>query len=250
MLFFCWRQEINNEKLWSTVKEVFWCIIGNFDDAEAISWLFQVVAFVTCKLLSNCHPEIDHMHVQWIPDRQVLLLNLVVFCLACHGLCSSGLPHSCAVDQTLYINASSPEKLTFGLQAFKFIGNFSSVYMHCSAVVCHSTEPNSRCAQGCLNGSRKRRSAQTNTYAGTSQATIVSQGPFQLATKGMTGPITDTLVVVWSSLGAIHCKSHYPTRSWKDLGITVAPCINCQQLKVCARCKGIHSWLSVFMKAH
>lgn len=62
----------------------------------------------------------------------------------------------CIVDSTTQTELSpSPHKQRFSVAAFEFIGKFPFVYLHCSVVVCKADDPNSRCAQGCIQGSKR-----------------------------------------------------------------------------------------------
>ena len=65
----------------------------------------------------------------------------------------------------------------FKLEAFSFVGDHPFVYMHCKVKVCNATDPNSRCAQGCLHDRRKRSlySEESND-----EEYNLAQGPFML----------------------------------------------------------------------
>lgn len=59
----------------------------------------------------------------------------------------------CPVDDTVRMEASSsPQSKRFSVEAFKFVGDFPFVYLHCSVVVCRVSDPNSRCSKGCIPG--------------------------------------------------------------------------------------------------
>ena len=63
----------------------------------------------------------------------------------------------------------------FSLEAFSFIGDHQFVYMHCKVKICNATDPNSRCALGCLSD-RRRRSLQTQETK--DEEYLLAQGPF------------------------------------------------------------------------
>lgn len=46
----------------------------------------------------------------------------------------------------------SPQSQRFSVEAFKFVGDFPFVYLHCSVVVCRVGDPDSRCSKGCIPG--------------------------------------------------------------------------------------------------
>ena len=79
----------------------------------------------------------------------------------------------------MYINASRlSDRFTFGIQAFRFVGDYTSVYVHCTVVVCPHNEANSRCSQGCLQASSRRRRA--SDFDQTSTPQTISNGPYEL----------------------------------------------------------------------
>ncbi|KAG9338041.1 hypothetical protein JZ751_027205 [Albula glossodonta] len=59
--------------------------------------------------------------------------------------------NGCTVDDTVVVYAENGPDYKFGMQAFKFIGDFNEVFIYCSVILCKSGDPATRCAQGCLN---------------------------------------------------------------------------------------------------
>ena len=102
----------------------------------------------------------------------------------------------CPVDSTTRMEPSpSRQKQRFSVEAFKFVGDFPFVYLHCSVIVCKANDSNSRCAKGCVPGLNvnppvssdepekspariKRASPETiaHTY-------LLSRGPFALSSS-------------------------------------------------------------------
>ena len=65
--------------------------------------------------------------------------------------------YRCATDDTVkFIPTADKRAQRFSLEAFKFLGDHQFVYMHCKVKICNATDPNSRCAQGCLHDRRRR----------------------------------------------------------------------------------------------
>ena len=66
----------------------------------------------------------------------------------------------------------------YKLEAFSFVGDHPFVYLHCKVKICNASDPNSRCAQGCLHDRRKRSlySEETND-----EEYNLAQGPFILS---------------------------------------------------------------------
>ena len=84
--------------------------------------------------------------------------------------------HRCAIDETVNFIPSADERTQrFSLEAFKFLGDHQFVYMHCKVKICNATDPNSRCAQGCLHD-RRRRSLYTQET--NDEEYTLAQGPF------------------------------------------------------------------------
>lgn len=85
----------------------------------------------------------------------------------------------CSVDQddTLsFIPTNDTRTQKFSLEAFSFVGDHQFVYMHCMVRICNASDPNSRCAQGCI-PSRRRRSL-TEVSMSKDDVAYLAQGPF------------------------------------------------------------------------
>ena len=81
----------------------------------------------------------------------------------------------CPVDDTVMDIPTADKRMQkFKLEAFSFIGDHPFVYMHCKVLICNATDPNSRCAQGCVN--RAKRSLMTQ--GSKNEEVHLSQGPF------------------------------------------------------------------------
>lgn len=94
-----------------------------------------------------------------------------------NSLSYSLIENGCIKDETLKVYASrDPTSFNFEVQAFKFTGNFDQVYITCSVILCESSSPFSRCAQGCLKEpSRRRRS----TLGKETYGHLITQGPLR-----------------------------------------------------------------------
>lgn len=83
----------------------------------------------------------------------------------------------CAVDETVAFIPSGNEHLQrFSIEAFTFLGDHEFVYLHCRVKICNATDPNSRCAQGCI-PQRGRRSALIRGQSKDDEANL-AEGPF------------------------------------------------------------------------
>lgn len=70
-----------------------------------------------------------------------------------HNLTIIGISFRCPVDDTVkMVNSSSKQSQRFSVEAFKFVGEFPFVYLHCSVVVCKAGDQDSRCSKGCIPG--------------------------------------------------------------------------------------------------
>ncbi|XP_078600088.1 uncharacterized protein LOC144875145 [Branchiostoma floridae x Branchiostoma japonicum] len=68
------------------------------------------------------------------------------------------LQDGCGVDSTLQMFSSNkPDVEQFGFEAFRFIRELKTVYIHCEVEVCEAADTGSRCAQGCRSAPGRRR---------------------------------------------------------------------------------------------
>lgn len=87
---------------------------------------------------------------------------LITFCVVCVFMIKRLIEQSliqflrfvrCIVDDTVRIEDSpSRQSKRFSVEAFKFVGDFPFVYLHCSVVVCKTNDSESRCSKGCIPG--------------------------------------------------------------------------------------------------
>uniref|UniRef100_W5M9I2 ZP domain-containing protein n=1 Tax=Lepisosteus oculatus TaxID=7918 RepID=W5M9I2_LEPOC len=59
--------------------------------------------------------------------------------------------NGCKIDETLVVYPSNQTVYRFGMKAFNFIGEYNQVYINCVVILCLAGNPNTRCAQGCIN---------------------------------------------------------------------------------------------------
>ena len=87
----------------------------------------------------------------------------------------------CKVDDTLSFHPRpDPQSQRFSLEAFQYVSQHPFVFFHCRVKICNETDPNSRCAQGCL--SRERRSLETLPDSA-DDVYPLAQGPLTLSRK-------------------------------------------------------------------
>ncbi|XP_065139838.2 uncharacterized protein [Paramisgurnus dabryanus] len=84
----------------------------------------------------------------------------------------------CVLDETVKVYPSASMKYDFEIQAFKFTGDFDEVYISCSVILCAEGSPNSRCAQGCLRQTSRRRRRDSSQE--TARHYII-QGPLRVS---------------------------------------------------------------------
>ncbi|XP_036390547.1 ZP domain-containing protein-like [Megalops cyprinoides] len=90
--------------------------------------------------------------------------------------------NGCTVDETLVVYSNNNTKYRFGMEAFKFIGQYDEVYISCSVILCQAGDPYTRCSRGCVNATaspvvhhHRRRSVTSET-----SRHFISQGPLRL----------------------------------------------------------------------
>ncbi|KAK2853659.1 hypothetical protein Q5P01_006320 [Channa striata] len=101
--------------------------------------------------------------------------------------------NGCTQDETLQIYQSNQTTVNFGVEAFKFTGNYNQVYITCSVILCETGDPFSRCAQGCLENppSRRRRALSRET-----DRHDITQGPLQFVQQALPSAAVDNNRVV------------------------------------------------------
>ena len=84
--------------------------------------------------------------------------------------------YRCAVDKTVKFHPTNDKRTQkFSLEAFAFLGDHMFVYLHCRVKICNASDPNSRCAQGCI---RRAKRAVTTLETKDDEVTL-AQGPFK-----------------------------------------------------------------------
>ncbi|KAJ8417501.1 hypothetical protein AAFF_G00223440 [Aldrovandia affinis] len=87
------------------------------------------------------------------------ITNTVLFVESCRAtpiddpnyyLFYSIIENGCIVDGTLVEYPRNNSDYKFGMEAFKFIGNYDEVFISCSVILCTASDPDTRCAQGCI----------------------------------------------------------------------------------------------------
>eukprot|EP00058_Branchiostoma_floridae_P026676 XP_002612167.1 hypothetical protein BRAFLDRAFT_88906 [Branchiostoma floridae] len=83
----------------------------------------------------------------------------------------------CASDSTLhYYNINDRSKERFGFEAFRFIKDLKTVYVHCEVMVCDGADSRSRCAQGCVKRGKRATGEKTDMKG----RHMIYQGPIIL----------------------------------------------------------------------
>ncbi|PFX22805.1 Oncoprotein-induced transcript 3 protein [Stylophora pistillata] len=71
----------------------------------------------------------------------------------------------CPNDGTVKYHAAPVVNLQrFSLEAFKFIADHSSVFVHCHVIVCNTTDSGSRCVKQCSSSDRKKRTVANDEH--------------------------------------------------------------------------------------
>ncbi|XP_078694769.1 uncharacterized protein LOC144923806 [Branchiostoma floridae x Branchiostoma belcheri] len=96
----------------------------------------------------------------------------------------------CHMDQTLQLNTALSGDMAsyYSIQSFTFpnVEDPGLVYIHCTMVVCFKDDPDSRCSEGCIPATRRRRAvsgmseARVRRASETDETVTISQGPFKV----------------------------------------------------------------------
>ncbi|XP_078693765.1 uncharacterized protein LOC144923270 [Branchiostoma floridae x Branchiostoma belcheri] len=127
------------------------------------------------------------------------LNNLELFALHCLATPSDDpeaspsvniIQDGCDIDTTLQLNNALSNDMAsyYSIQSFTFpnVEDPSLVYIHCTMVVCFKDDPDSRCSQGCIPATRRRRAvsdmidARVRRASETDETVTISQGPFKV----------------------------------------------------------------------
>ena len=83
--------------------------------------------------------------------------------------------YRCSIDKTVKFHPINDKRTQkFSLEAFAFLDDHMFVYMHCRVKICNASDPNSRCAQGCI---RRAKRAVTTLESKDDEVTL-AEGPF------------------------------------------------------------------------
>ncbi|KAL2088582.1 hypothetical protein ACEWY4_015481 [Coilia grayii] len=85
--------------------------------------------------------------------------------------------NGCLADDTVKVYPGGSTTFKFEIQAFKFTGQFDEVFISCSVILCEASNPNSRCAQGCVKNASRRRKREGNLETASH---FLTQGPFRV----------------------------------------------------------------------
>ncbi|XP_030580039.1 uncharacterized protein LOC115776464 [Archocentrus centrarchus] len=115
--------------------------------------------------------------------------------------------NGCLEDKTVVVYPSDQTIFNFGVQAFKFTGNYDQVYITCSVILCESGSPFSRCAQGCLKdpSRRRRRDLSSETVSH-----YITQGPLQFVGQPVPSAAKDSQDVLMDRSGIPAAVSPQP----------------------------------------
>ncbi|KAI8480685.1 hypothetical protein Bbelb_415780 [Branchiostoma belcheri] len=105
-----------------------------------------------------------------------------------HSLCD--VRQKCDIDTTLQLNNARSGDMAsyYSIQSFTFpnVDDPSLVYIHCTMVVCFKDDPDSRCSEGCIPATRRRRAvsdmseARERRASETDETVTISQGPLKV----------------------------------------------------------------------
>ncbi|XP_035668860.1 uncharacterized protein LOC118410979 [Branchiostoma floridae] len=118
----------------------------------------------------------------------------------------------CEVDETLQKDngLSNDKALYYSVEAFTFPNALdpSLVYFHCTMIICFKDDPDSRCSQGCIPATRRRRAVsdgaegRVRRESSRDHQADITQGPFRLQFEEDAGTVSAG-VPVGTLVGAV-----------------------------------------------
>nr|XP_006004402.1 PREDICTED: uncharacterized protein LOC102364909 [Latimeria chalumnae] len=95
------------------------------------------------------------------------------------------LKNGCVEDDTVATYPSNQTEFRFSMEAFAFIGNYEEVYISCTVILCKHGDPNTRCSQGCTNGTSSGHNIGKRSLASETQSHFISQGPLIMKKRSL-----------------------------------------------------------------
>ncbi|XP_019629874.1 PREDICTED: uncharacterized protein LOC109474104 [Branchiostoma belcheri] len=149
----------------------------------------------------------DMMYLQLQVQGHALQLSVIALhCEATSGYNSSLryplIQDGCASDDTLQFYAGpDPSTQRFGLEAFRFVQEVTTVHIRCEVEVCDAADTGSRCEQGCRTNRHHKRALEDaddvkNRY-------VISQGPIILSADSQQGYSAKTAVIAVGGSAAV-----------------------------------------------
>ena len=100
----------------------------------------------------------------------------------------------CPIEPTLTTYPLSDLQYGLRFQMFRFVGNYSYVYMHCKCLVCGLNEKQSKCDQTCNVRRRRDASEYSGVYEESYEEILLQNGPFRLVDPSpLVGGTDDTI---------------------------------------------------------
>lgn len=132
----------------------------------------------------------DYLYFEYGVESSADLVVFATTCKATPGPSFYSSPHyliiqnGCPMDTTLeYDYDDSRNYQRFKFRGFRFFNTYESYYIHCELLACHSNSLNSRCTQGCLSGSSRRKRREVQEEITTSDSYLIKRGPLLIKEK-------------------------------------------------------------------
>ncbi|XP_066300675.1 ZP domain-containing protein-like isoform X2 [Branchiostoma lanceolatum] len=104
----------------------------------------------------------------------------------------------CASDDTLrFYGGPDPGTQRFGLEAFRFVQEVTTVHIRCEVEVCDGAEAGSRCAQGCRTSRHRKRALEDKKDM--KSRFVISRGPIIFSTADS----VDNIALVFGGSAAV-----------------------------------------------
>jgi len=110
----------------------------------------------------------------------------------------------CAVESTVTFYPINNTLIAFRFQSFRFLADHPSVYLHCRAYTCPSTDYSPACQQNCHTNAyvRLRRAARTAVHF----QLLLDSGPISVEYRLNNGPISVVMSSDGQSRGTHACR--------------------------------------------
>ncbi|KAI0222990.1 hypothetical protein LSAT2_025758 [Lamellibrachia satsuma] len=155
------------------------CGIAKSSDVHYVTVSIPFIGCGTQRQTNNSHIIYSSMIRYELPAEDPTITRSTVHNISVY--CVNHRNHDpinrCSVEGTLVFHPINQTLFGFGFRSFRFIGNYTYLYVHCKAFVCDRDEKTPQCDRSCGVSSTKRKRRDVTSLK-TKKEYDLEQGPF------------------------------------------------------------------------